>query len=557
MGIQAQTRFDYYCLEAEKCRLAGDYASAMELYRHCLEINPDAEEAIYQLAIMQIDLRQDSLGIAMLRKACELDSGNTRYLETLATVYLSDRNTEEVIPVLEKMAALQTRRSDVLYQLADIYQAKSQPEKAIRALERIELLEGKSVQLTMQKYALYAGMGQIDAAFGEVRSLCKEYPNELNYRVLLGNQYMDAGMQDSAMLVYDEVRRKAPENTNLRLAMMSYYEKTGQMDKYLQQRDSLLFSPATSSELRVMVVRNLIDQSLQDSVQTAQVLQTMDSLLAMPQKDAQLLTLKAGYQIFKKEGDDKVTETLKRILEVEPDNQMAMSQLLQYYAAREDYAAIEDICRRGVNYHPEELVYYYYLGVSLYQQQKLEEAADAFRQGLSVKREEASPQLVSEFFAILGDLYHQKNQTEEAFAAYDSALVYMEDNISCLNNYAYYLSLRGERLDEAEQMSYKTIKAEPDNIVYLDTYAWILFVRGNYTNAKVYIDRVIKPEETDEEILGKEELQGNVIEHAGDIYIMCGKEDEALRYWKLALRKKDNTCTEQIEKKIKRKKYLK
>ena len=66
------------------------------------------------------------------------------------------------------------------------------------------------------------------------------------------------------------------------------------------------------------------------------------------------------------------------------------------------------------------------------------------------------------------------------------------DNISCLNNYAYYLSERGERLTQAEEMSYKTIKAEPKNATYLDTYAWILFMEGRYSEAKIYIDQALQ-----------------------------------------------------------------
>ena len=41
-------------------------------------------------------------------------------------------------------------------------------------------------------------------------------------------------------------------------------------------------------------------------------------------------------------------------------------------------------------------------------------------------------------------------------------------------------------LDKAEEMSYKTVKAEPNNSTYLDTYAWILFVKGNYAEARLF-----------------------------------------------------------------------
>ena len=70
---------------------------------------------------------------------------------------------------------------------------------------------------------------------------------------------------------------------------------------------------------------------------------------------------------------------------------------------------------------------------------------------------------------MLGDIYHHQEKVTEAFAAYDSALVYDKNNIACLNNYAYYLSIRGEQLDRAEEMSYRTVVSEPRNVIYLDT----------------------------------------------------------------------------------------
>jgi Tfp pilus assembly protein PilF len=70
-------------------------------------------------------------------------------------------------------------------------------------------------------------------------------------------------------------------------------------------------------------------------------------------------------------------------------------------------------------------------------------------------------------------------------------LKYNPDNIPVLNNYAYYLSLEQTDLDKAEEMSYRTIKAEPNNATYLDTYAWILFQLGQYNDALFYIRQAI------------------------------------------------------------------
>ncbi len=81
---------------------------------------------------------------------------------------------------------------------------------------------------------------------------------------------------------------------------------------------------------------------------------------------------------------------------------------------------------------------------------------------------------------IMGDILNKKGLEEESFAAYDSCLQWKDDNVTALNNYAYYMSLKGVELHKAEQMSYKTIKAEPKNGTYLDTYAWILFMEERY-----------------------------------------------------------------------------
>ena len=557
--LLGQTRFDYFYLEAEKSRLAGDYASALELYQHCLDINPKAAEAVYNLGLMKLFLRQDSLeaGIGMLKEACALDSCNPWYLETLATIYLNARKTSEAIPYLEKLAKFQTKRTDVLSQLARIYRDDGHTDKAIEVLNRIETQEGKSVQLSMEKFTLYMSKEEEDSAFMELQSLCDEYPHDLNYRVIMANQYQQAGNTDKAMEIYNYVRQKDAHNLNLLLAMMDYYRTIKDNERFVQLRDSLLYDEGSSSELRVALMRDYIDEAIQDSTQCDAMLQTFDSVLTRPQKDAQLLMLKAAYLTYAKAGDDKIAELMKKSLEVDPGNQTALWHLLQYYAPKENYVAIEDICRKGVNYHPEELAYAYYLGLSLYQQDKKKDAAEAFLQGLRTKTEEAKPVLVSDMYAVLGDLYYQENKPLEAFAAYDSALVYKDDNISCLNNYAYYLSLRNEQLDRAEEMSYRTIKAEPDNITYLDTYAWILFMKKDFTNARIYMDRVVNPNLSDEELLKVEDLLGNLIEHAGDIYSECGSLDTALRYWNLAVQKKDGTCTPLIKKKIKKKKYIK
>ena len=555
--IKAQANFDYFYLEAEKCRLAEDYSSALDLYRHCLDINPEAPEALYNIGLLHLFLRSDSIGTAFIRQACQRDANNPYYLETLAALYLNRRDAEAAIPVLEKMASLQSRRSDILSQLVQLYSTVGETDKAIGALNRIELLEGASPQLSVEKFRLYKEKGQLDSAFIQLQTLCDESPHDMNLRIVVGSQYMQAGDTVKALEIYDEVRRQEPTNTNLQLATMDYLRDSGKEEGYRRMRDSLLCHPDSPAQLRVLLLKSYISDVQRDSTYAPQLAAAFDTLFARPQQDPQVYIMKAAYQIFVKQPQEAVMQTMRQVLEVDPGNETALRELLQYYAEQNDGKGVEDISRRGLNYHPEEIAYAYYLGMALAEQKKLDDAAEVLQQGLRVRTEDVHPGLVSNVFAVLGDIYYQQEKESEAFAAYDSALVYMDDNIMCLNNYAYYLSLKNEQLDKAEEMSYRTIRKEPENITYLDTYAWILFMKGDFAHARTYMDKVVNPERTDAELLADKELQGNVIEHAGDVYANLGEMETALRFWKLAKQKKDDTCTPLLRKKIKRKKYIK
>lgn len=555
------SRFDYFFLEAEKCRLAEDYASATELFAHCLRINPDAPEALYGMGLMQYILRNDSIGNKYLKRACEIDSCNPWYLTTLAATYLERRNTDAVVPILERLARMEPKRTDVLSQLASIYHTRGENLKAIDVLNRIERHEGVNTALSLEKTSLYMEMGDSAQAFAELEALRKEFPHDMNNLVIIGNQYQLAGDNDKAMALYDEVRRRDPANERLQFAMLSHYLNTEQRPQYIAMRDSMLFAPSTSAELRATMLKIYLADAKNDSLPHEVVSATIDSLLAMPQRNAQLLMIKAAYQTS--DGistEEDFNETMKQILKIEPNHRVALEQLLQYYGRTNDMPALEEICRRGVNYYPEELPYRYYLGISLLQQEKRSEALEILQQGLLTRDEDAGPSLVSDMFALVGDVMYSLKKENEALAVYDSALVYNPDNISCLNNYAYYLSLRNEQLDKAEEMSYRTVRAEPKNKTYLDTYAWILFMKEDYTGARRYIERVVDSDAPADSLLAEREMSAAVLEHAGDIYAKCGEMDKALYYWDLALRsplRADDKATPLLKKKLKKKKYIK
>lgn len=173
--------------------------------------------------------------------------------------------------------------------------------------------------------------------------------------------------------------------------------------------------------------------------------------------------------------EKEAVPVLHQILKLDPENKPARLQLLSYAIRDNNLDEVIQIAKPALEYNPESLEFYYYLGIAHHQKGEDDEALDVFTRGVKQINEKSDKGIASDFYAILGDLYHSKEMHAEAYAAYDSSLVYNPDNIATLNNYAYFLSVERKNLDKAEEMSYRTVKAEPNNETYLDTYAWILF----------------------------------------------------------------------------------
>lgn len=550
--------YDSYYTEAVKQKILGNHDAAYTLLQYCLELNPKAGEALYDLGLYAIYMQNDSLGKQYLERAAALEPDNIWYRETLSSYYLSRSEWAKAQRYLEEMARLNPKRSDVLMRLVSLYQNDRKYAQAIDVLNRIETLEGKSLQVSMDKYWLYMQLKEKERAYAELRALADEFPNDWSYRVILATQYMANDELDQAKRILDEVERKDPENQTLRLALMDYAQATQNDSLYQASLDSLLFGQAADEATRVRVMKDYVSRQTQDSLHDVRIRDTFRRLLADPRSGSDMWMMYAAYQTLKKDLQDSVAVTLNRVLDLEPDNKVALQELIMINIRQQNFPELTRLCQKAIQYYPDMLVFYYYKGLAHYQLDEQEQAVDAFERGLRQDKKAGDEGMVSDMYSILGDLYHGLHQNEKAYAAYDSALVYKDDNLGALNNYAYFLSLENRELDKAQEMSYKTVQIEPDNVTYLDTYAWILFLKGKYTEAKIYMDKVVgyyeKKPQTEKEKENRESVNGGVLEHAGDIYYHCNEPEKALEYWKKA--QKLEGTSDLLEEKIKQKKYI-
>ena len=544
LSEEQQRKYDYYFLEAAKLKLEKKYDAGFEMLQHCLSINPYAASAHYEIGQYYLSLKQPSQVISSLEKAVLYEPQNFWYNHGLYNIYLQQNKTDKAIALLESMTERFPDKLDPLYNLLDTYSRLNNYGQVIHTLNRLELKMGKNEQLSMEKFRCYLQKKDNKKAFKEIESLVSEYPNDPRYRVILGDVYLQNGKKEEAYHLYREVLTEEPDNAMARYSLASYYEETGQETLHQQQLDSLLLNKKVDSDTKMNVMRRLIVQNEQEGGDSLRIIRLFDRIMEQEPDDDFLPMLYAQY-LISKNMEAQSWPVLEQVLDINPSNTAARMTLLGEAIRKEDYQKLIHLCEAGVESNPDRLEFYFYLAIGYNQAERIDDALTTCQKALKHVTPQSSKEVVSDFYTIIGDSWHSKNQNEKAYAAYDSALVYKPDNIGTLNNYAYYLSLENRNLDKAEEMSYKTVKAEPNNATYLDTYAWILFMKGNYTEARIYIDNAIKSDE---------EKSADVIEHAGDIYFMSGDVEGAVMYWKKALEMGAESNT--LKQKIMQKKYI-
>lgn len=541
---EEERKYTYFFLEATRLKAQGEYDAAFELYKHCLTIQPNASSALYEVSAFYRFLNAPDMSIRALEKAVANEPDNYWYSQALAGFYQERDQTDKSTALWESMSSRFPTNQEPLFVLMELYSRQEQYDKMIATLDRLEAMMGKNEQLSLEKFRIYLQMGDDVKAYQEIDNLAKEYPLDMRYRVIQGDVYLQNGKKEEARAIYEKVLEVEPHNPLAQISMATYYDAIENKDLYYQQLDTILLNKEVSADLKLNLMRQFIIGEASARKDSTDIIRIFDRIIEQDEDDTDVPMLYTQYLLSKKMEQEAVP-VLEHILRLDPTNTGARMTLLGIAIRKNDYDWVIRICKPGTEVTPDVIEFYFYIGIAYYQGNQYEEALAAFTEALNHVTEDTDKNVISDFYSMMGDIRHTRKQMKEAYAAYDSALVYNPSNIGALNNYAYYLSIERRDLDRAEEMSYKTVKAEPDNSTYLDTYAWILFEKGDYVQARLFIDNALKS--------GGEE-SSVIVEHAGDIYYMNGDVDGALKLWHKA--KEMDSESKTLDRKIKTKKYI-
>jgi tetratricopeptide (TPR) repeat protein len=528
-------------LDATKAKLLGNKDKAIMLYNSVLEKDPGNDAACYELAQLYFDRNDVTTALQLAEKAVTLDDSNLWYKNLLIQLYKHSDKPQEALNLLQTMLKSSPDNMDYQYEIAEIYMNSNKFKEAIETYNKIENKLGVSEDLSLQKLKIFQQQKDYKKYTDEIKKLAEAFPeNKSRYYAMTAEMFMSGKLEDKAYEYYQKIVENNPSDPYVHISLSDYYRQKGDKQKAIDELNLGFANPDLDIDTKIRVMLAYYSSTDLLSGKKEEALKLVQTLAKTHPDDPKAHSILGDFYAQANQYNEARNEYLW-VLAVDSSKYAVWEGLMQCQMGLSDYNGLIQTSKRVSEFFPQMPVPYLYKGMALYQVKQFDDALKSLNTG--VKLVAGNNALLAQFYGTLGDTYNELKQYESSYQNYDKALSIDPKNSYVLNNYAYYLSVRGIQLDKAEEMAKKAIELSPENSANLDTYGWVLYKMQKYTEAKEYIQKAISL---------NPKADADVLEHMGDVMFKLGDVDKAVEYWKQAL--SAGGGSQNLQKKVKDKK---
>ena len=487
-------------IDAATQRELGNLEKASSLYKEVIRFQPNNSLAYYQLAAIDFESKNIASAIEYNQKAIELSPKNHWYRTQLAEIYLLTNQTDKAAEQYREIIELQPEVTEYYSELVGIYVNANEINKAIEIANLLEKRQGINEYCSMLKYNIYKSQNQHEKAIKEIEILSKEYPSNVAYLSILAQYYLNNEKEEKALNLMKKVKEIDSNNVENIVALMEIYYKKGDMPSAEIYIDKLCRTTKMGFEEKNQIILGLYKAKVDEDIETLRnYIKHLETMLNMYPEEGRLWQfLSIGYmRTFRM---DEAYQACKKAVEYGVRD---MDLYKRYIITQQFRAGDEErikTCDDAIKLYPRECIFYIVKGYSLVNLKEYEKAIETLEKGLKYAKQQSD---YIDIYSNLAEAYYRIENKDKAFEYFEKALEKDTNNLMVLNNYAYYLCLENIELDKAEKMSKQTYDAQSYNITFADTYAWILFAKKDYQNAKMILDNFLSEQETWSETVKK------------------------------------------------------
>jgi len=541
LSEDARKEFEYLFIEGLKQKTLGNLDDAIKIFSRCLEIDSRSSAALFEMANIHVSKGDFQSSMFLLEKAVSLNPDNQYYHLSLVKIYQQNKLYEKAASEYEILSALVPDNPDYKFYQATLLTMAGKNEQALSIYNSLEQKMGLTESIAVGKQQIYIQLGNKAAAYAEIERLIQDNPSVSKYYGLLADMYLTDKNRGKALENYNRILEIDPNDGFVHLSLANYYLEVNDTLKAFEHIKSAFKNPVLELETKVQMYTLLIQPS-SSKIHEEQQLELIHILIETHIDDELPRALLVDYFQSKKQLEE-ARRQLRLVLDMKKDNYLYWERLLLINNDLLDWSAMNADSNKALEYFPEQPLLYFLKSVGLLQQKKYNDLLAVLDTGMVHVK--SNPKILSQFYTYRAEAYYNLKRYNEAFDVFDKVVELDPENYMAMNNYAYYLSLKGVRLDIAEKMSAKVIQANPDNATYLDTYAWVFFMKKDYQLAKFYMETALSKIADDSAVL---------VEHYGDILYSLNDKENALIQWKKSLKMGNNSKI--LRQKIAEKKYI-
>lgn len=528
----------YY--EAIKEKIIDNTALAIDYFNQILQIDPANHNAFYELAQIYYDKGDYQQAKDNAQKAVTIKTDNEWYWLLLANIYQQQQDYNLLNYALNELIKLSPSKVEYLFDKADALEMLGKNDEALEVYQQLEQQIGLTDEILKGRQKIYLKKGEVDKAAADLKQLIANNPSDVRYLLYLGDLYFADKKFDDALKVYQRAKALDSSNPFTSLAIAQILESEQKGDEAFQEFKNAFQSPQLNIDQKVKIVLQYFKafpdkKAINEAEQLAQILTQVH-----PENPKAFSIY--GDVLYQKNDLKNAKAAYEEALALNKNVFAIWDQLCRIDLSLNDIDALIKTGEEALTLFPNQYPLYFYTGLAHYQKGNDNKAISYFNQCLAFDIDDSN--VKSQIYSNLGGAYQAQKKYKESDSAYERALELAPKDTYTLNNYAYFLSLRGENLDKAERMSLKSNQLEPNNASFQDTYAWVLFQLKKYKEAEVWIQKAI----------ANNPKSATLFDHLGDILYQLGDLDGALNNWKKALALDPSKTL--VQQKINEKKYL-
>lgn len=471
-----------------ECKYKDDVQGAIKNFEDALKYMPDDAASMFELSEQYVKANRIEEGFEMIKKAAALDPDNKWYQMRLAMFYRNLEQFDEFANIYENLIKKYPNDINMLSDLLDIYLATENYDKALEKLDQLEKQAGVNELVCEQRLEIYKRQGNTKKLISELQKMIAHSPENTRYYHMLAKVYMENHKDKEALNLYNKIKEIDPNDSYINVSLVEYYEGKGDLDAAFNELLEAVDNKNLDFNTKANIYEYWFNKYRTSPNIDQQALKAGNAFVkAYPDNKLGYLVL-ASYHINRSEYQQCI-QLSQKALEFDRSNYTAWQYLVTSETTLMEVDSLKKHAVEALQYYPTQPIFYWYAGVSHVYAKQEQEAIDYFEKG---RKFVTDKKILVDFDGYLGDLYYSVGEEEKAFDAYDRVLRIEPDNALVLNNYAYYLSLRKERLDQAKEMALHAVELEPNNAVYLDTYAWVLYEKGEYQAAEAQMSKAIQ-----------------------------------------------------------------